>query len=320
MSTVSTSAYITEQVSIYVGLFILTIGLFGGLFNIIIFLSLQTFRQSSCAFYLLVISIVNIGQLVSGLFSRIMISGFHIDWTTSSLFYCKLRYFIIETCELISCTCICLAILDQYFATCPYPRWQRWSNFKLAYYLTTIFTVIWILHGILYLVFFVHTKLSTGAIICTFANDIFSKYHAYGCLLTLTTILPISITMFLGSMVYNNIQQLAYRTVPLVRRESDKQLTVMVLVQIIINFITTLPSTIVFIISINVQTGDSLSAVIVQFAVTITVFIYYLNNAVCINYLYYLFNFIILVSILHIYLCIGTISSTIDPCIIKDLS
>ena len=72
-------------------------GVIGGFFNIIVFLSLQTFRQSSCAFYLTIMSIVNIGQLFTGLLSRIMISGFDIDWTVTSLFYCKFRYYCFQT-------------------------------------------------------------------------------------------------------------------------------------------------------------------------------------------------------------------------------
>jgi hypothetical protein len=54
--------------------------------------------------------------------------------------------------------------------------------------------------------------------------------------------------------IYSGMQILifglmAYRTVPLVRRELDKQLTIMVLVQIVYNFLTLLPNFIVYIIS-----------------------------------------------------------------------
>jgi hypothetical protein len=46
-------------------------------------------------------------------------------------------------------------------------------------------------------------------------------------------------------MAYHNARNLAHRTVPLVRRELDKQLTVMVLVQVLITFCTQLPQSII---------------------------------------------------------------------------
>jgi hypothetical protein len=68
-----------QKIFIYFGIPILTIGLIDEVLNTIVFLSLKTFRQSSCAFYLTMLSIVNIGQFISGLLTRIMISGFNID-------------------------------------------------------------------------------------------------------------------------------------------------------------------------------------------------------------------------------------------------
>jgi hypothetical protein len=96
-SSVIASLLLTYQrIIIYSGIPILILGVLGGVLNTIVFLSLKTFRQSSCAFYLTVLSIVNIGQLLAGLFSRIMISGFSIDWTQTSLFYCKFRTFAFQ--------------------------------------------------------------------------------------------------------------------------------------------------------------------------------------------------------------------------------
>jgi hypothetical protein len=88
MST-STVMIVLRELSIYLGITVLIAGLIGGILNIIIFLSLKTFRQSSCAFFLTIMSLVNIGQLVFSLFSRIMISGFLIDWAATSSAYCK---------------------------------------------------------------------------------------------------------------------------------------------------------------------------------------------------------------------------------------
>ncbi|CAF2527805.1 unnamed protein product [Rotaria sp. Silwood2] len=80
-SVVSSLANASQQVTLYLGQPILIFGIIGGIFNLIVFLNLKTFRQSSCAFYLIVMSCVNIGQSLTGYLSRIMITGYNIDWT-----------------------------------------------------------------------------------------------------------------------------------------------------------------------------------------------------------------------------------------------
>ncbi|CAF1691310.1 unnamed protein product, partial [Adineta ricciae] len=44
---------------------------------------------------------------------------------------------------------------------------------------------------------------------------------------------------------FRNVQELTYRTIPIVRRELDEQLAKMVLIQVIVNIFTLLPNTIV---------------------------------------------------------------------------
>ncbi|CAF5002935.1 unnamed protein product, partial [Rotaria sp. Silwood1] len=184
-------AFIAQEMCIYFGIPLLIVGTLGGLLNVIVFLSLRTFRQSSCAFYLTIMSIVNVGQLITGLLARIMITGFGIDWTQTSLIFCKLRYFLFPIAALISFTSITLATIDQYFATCFRPRWQQWSNIQVAHRLTAVSSIIWILHGIPYLIFF-NQNLSptTGKATCASQNNIFLQDRTYFVALVLTGVLP----------------------------------------------------------------------------------------------------------------------------------
>jgi hypothetical protein len=153
-------------------------------------------------------------------------------------------------------TCLCLAIIDQYFATCSHPHWQQWCNIKLAHRLTIIFVIIWTVHGIPYFVFFDHIILpETNETICQITNVIFIQYHTYGFFLTLHNLLPL-LTAIFGLMAYHNARTLAYRTVPLVRRELDKQLTVMVLVQVLISFCIFLPYSIESMFSLIIKNDN----------------------------------------------------------------
>jgi hypothetical protein len=245
-SIISLLGFSGKQVAIYLGIPTLVAGVLGGFLIIIVFLSLQTFRESSCAFYLTIMSLANIGQLLTGLLSRIMITGFNIDWTQTSLFYCKLRYFIFQTCTLISLTCICLATIDQFFITCSRPRWQQWSSIKVARRLTAVFSFIWSLHGIFYLVFraLVESPL-TDKVSCSITNVVFAQYHNYFFALILIGCLPLFITVLFGFLAYYNVRQRTHRALPLVRRELDNQLSAMVFLQVITSFFTISPYVIV---------------------------------------------------------------------------
>ena len=83
MSSLYTSSldFTGQQISIYLGIFIMITGVFDEFLDTIIFLSLRIFRQSSCALYLTVMSIVDIGQLLTGLLSRIMSISIHLTST-----------------------------------------------------------------------------------------------------------------------------------------------------------------------------------------------------------------------------------------------
>ncbi|CAF4820227.1 unnamed protein product [Rotaria sp. Silwood1] len=262
MSTTSTPIFtiISQQVTIYLGLFILIIGFFGGLLNIIIFLSLQTFRQNSCAFYLTAMSFANIVHLTNGLFSHIIINGYGIDWPGQSIIYCKLRSFLIEVFLLTSLTCMCLATFDQFLATSFNSFWHRWNNIKVAQYVSVGTILFWILHGIPAIIYFDTIVLSsnTSQYVCSITNKFFQGYITYGYVFILMGILPLIVMVLFGSLAYYNVQHLAYRTVPLVRRELDKQLTKMVLVQVIYNIFVLTPFVIVALVAFNLPTIDQI--------------------------------------------------------------
>jgi hypothetical protein len=241
-------AFVSKEITIYVGIPIVVFGVFGGIFNIIVFLSLKTFRQSSCAFFLLIMSFVNIGQLIFSLLSRIMISGFLIDWTATSSAYCKFRNYALQVCALMSYTCMCLATIDQFLATSLRPQWQQFLNIQKARFLCILFFIIWLLHSIPSLVWYnIVPSPIPGRASCMITNPVLSKYTTAFYLPVLTGLLPITITVLFGSLAYRNVRQIPYRVIPLVRRELDKQLTSMILVEFVYNVIVIVPYVVVLV-------------------------------------------------------------------------
>ena len=218
-----------HKFNIYCGSVIFLAGVIGGLLNLIVFVSLRTFRESSCAFYLAIMSVVNIGQLFTGLLTRIMISGLDIDWTHTSLFYCKFRPFFLQCCVSTSFSCCCLATIDQFLATCSSRRWQKYSHIKVAACMTIVSIVVWILHGVPYLIFY--EQIDSAGVLCVITSEKFKKYSNYVYAILFVGVFPVVITTIFGLLALRNVRQIAHRTVPLVRRELDKQVTMIILVQ-----------------------------------------------------------------------------------------
>jgi hypothetical protein len=273
--------FATREINIYLGIPFFIVGVIGGTLNIIVFLSLKTFRQNSCAFFLTVMSFVNIGQLVFSLLSRVMISGFGIDWTQSSLAFCKFRNYCLQLCALMSYTCMCLATIDQFLATSLSRRLQQLFNIKRAYGLCLSFSILWFLHGIPSLIWYNIISPTPGEPTCTITNSIFQKYNAYGYIVTLTGVLPICITVLFGSFAYWHVRQIPYRVVPLVRRELDKQLTSMVLVQVAFNVFVIVPYIILVILNFTVSfSNQSIDLSVLNLISPIFGMIYYLYFAV----------------------------------------
>ena len=156
--------FASQQLVIYLGFFIFILGIIGGPLVLIVFLTLRTFRYSSCAFYLTIMSLVNTLHLFIGLLTFIMINGFNIIWTESSPFYCKFRSFYVQLSNYMSFTCMSLATIDQFLAICAHPRFARWVVIGAL--------MMWICHGIPFLVYFDHIRSpSTGRISCGITNS-----------------------------------------------------------------------------------------------------------------------------------------------------
>ena len=297
-------------------------GVIGGTLNTLVLLSLRTFRQNSCSFYLTVMSMLNLGQLCTGLLSHITNALLNRDGTETSLFYCKFRPYTFQICVVSSLTSFSLATIDQYCATCSNLRWKTICHIKTAHRLVIGTIIFWSLHGIPYLIYFEHIPSSdSNKMICISRNFIFGQYRIYAIFLLFSGFVPILICVSFGLMAYFNVQQISYRTVPLVRRELDKQLTVMVLVQVLFNTLTLSPYVIVSALTINPNlTNDPTIRDNLQLATNITLIIYYLyfavspKNVILLN----LMKMYLLESILYLYMGIRTISSTVPSRPIED--
>ena len=120
---------VSQQVVICVGLPLLVSGVVGNSLAALVFLSLETFRHSSCAFYLTVMSFVNTLHLLT---------GSNINWLNMSIASYKYRMYAIQLCVLVSCTCMCLATIDQFLATCSQEQRHSGSYWAFQFWFPVI--------------------------------------------------------------------------------------------------------------------------------------------------------------------------------------
>lgn len=243
---------IAQQITVYIGFPLLISGILGTCLNIIVFSSLRTFQKSSCAFYLTILSFADLMELCVGLISRLFITGLNIDRTKDSIILCKLRPVFLYLAALLSSYCLSLATIDQYLATSTRIRWQQWCNTKNAHRCVLICVIILVLEQIPSLFFYQHvTSSTTNQTTCQLNNHDFFLFDRYFTVFTLWYACPLITTILFASLAYRNVQSIAHRVNPLVRRELDKQLTVMVLIHALIYSITIMPNIISSIILVN---------------------------------------------------------------------
>jgi hypothetical protein len=147
------------------------------MFNIIIFTSLKTFRETSCAFYLTSASFANIIHLLANLLSRILISGYNIDLTQTSSVICKLHQYIAVIAPLMALSCMCFATIDQFASLTV--RWRHFSQRHIAWCVVAVTLIFWCLIIIPVIMFYeVYFSSSTGSWSCSIINTNYSSYYS----------------------------------------------------------------------------------------------------------------------------------------------
>jgi hypothetical protein len=271
--------YIGQQLTIYGGSILFITGMFGNGMNIFIFSSVHSYRTTPCTFYFLVSSICNILYILFNLIPRILNSSHGIDFTKTSLFWCKVQHFLIGLLGLTSFTCSCLATIDQFLVTSQNALLRRYSQIQRAYRIVFIFIIIWSFHSapnlFFYDISFINKK-------CVITNAIFAAYIPIYVLVPLCAI-PIVIMVIFGGLAYRNIRQ----TIVLAAQQADRQLMNMILIQVILVVISMTPFGIYMTYDvITSQCKKDLDQQLKEsFVVTILVLITYFYYVVCVDFI-----------------------------------
>lgn len=319
MSSASIAATIlhasqTYALSIY--LLILVSGCIGNMYSIIIFNWLKLFRQNQCAYYLIVVSIVDLVLILIVVPLRISELAFNYDPTRLSLAWCKIRQAVVASFSLMSFSTVCFAAIDQYLCTHHVPWIRQFSTIKLARRLVFVAIIVLALHSIPFFIFFELSSING----CVVYNIGFSRYYSFIHFCTLSGILPITISASFAGLAYLNVRRIVRHQIPLVRRRLDRQLTAMILTKVAFLVGTTLPFVLFRIYGLNrppINPQDFVQSATEQLVFSITSSLFYMNSAVSATILLNDIFFYLYFIIGH-FLCIlvrfQTISSTSQAC------
>jgi hypothetical protein len=267
--------YDAQQFTIYVGFFLLIVGILGNAMNLLVFSKIRTYRTTPCTFYFLVSSIVNLVYIGINLTIRILSDGYEINIAGTSSIWCKIRGFLLVTPSIISINFSCLAVIDQFLVTSKSAYLRRLSQIQWAHRISIISIIIWCLHGIPILLFYDVSLINKT---CVNNNAGFAIYTLV-YLLGIICAIPVSIMMIFGWLTYRNIRQ----TIVLAELQADRQLLKMTLTNVVLVVISLLPYGIYNTYSLITDTTikDSDRQLKEYFAGTIVSMVTYLYYVVC---------------------------------------
>ena len=269
-AVINTLNTINTNLNIYFGLFILITGIFGQVCNVIVFTTLKTFQESTCAFYLTVVSIANFGQALPVLFR--VLTAFNVNASGYGI-SCKFRLFWAQYCTLVSLTSLSLTTFDQYLSMTKYRHWNSMRSARRHVAFTCMF---WFIHGIFT---FIYTD--SNQYTCIITNTVFAKYSIYFNSLILLAFLPLSIMITFSLLAFFKIRSIAAsRQVNHVRLSRDRQLTTMTLFHVLCTVISITPFVIFNIYTLATNAIETEEIILNRLIATVTTLLLFEGLAV----------------------------------------
>ncbi|CAF1137359.1 unnamed protein product [Rotaria magnacalcarata] len=250
---IETINHATHQIVRYCSIFIFLFGSIGNILNVFV-LSQLPFRLNPCAVLFLFSSAVNFIAILSGLLSR-MLSGWGADLTATNRFFCKLRGFLVNITRVVAIWYILFATIDRWLLSSRRLQRRQMSSLKNAQRAMIITLIL-------------STLIFSHVIYCQEPNLVNTPQKCYGktqacqfltdISFTTLTILPLLLILIFGLMTIRNIRESRARISHIITQlggniratnanqqrrlaKQDHYLLIMLLIQILILFVLSLP-------------------------------------------------------------------------------
>ncbi|CAF0913809.1 unnamed protein product [Adineta ricciae] len=235
---------VTVQLNRYLGLFIFVFGIIGNIFNIFV-LSEKTLRFNPCSRLFRCSSVASILASSFGLTTRIL-SSWNIDLSGTNSYLCKFRGLMAFSSSTVTFWLVASATIDRWLASSILPSRRRHSTIQNAQ--RTTFAIVCLSTALYFHLIFCYDANLVGTPMkcyskspeCRFLTDL-----SFGLI---TILCPLVIMIIFGLMTISNIRQAHYRAVrqsvyfpAKQRKQVDRQLLTMLLLQVTLLLILSLP-------------------------------------------------------------------------------
>ncbi|CAF4467066.1 unnamed protein product, partial [Rotaria sp. Silwood2] len=226
---------------------IIVLGALGNGLNIFI-LTKPSFNGHACSLYFLVLSINNFFYSTVLLMFNLLSDGYQISLAGHSRTACKLISYFLNVCPCISVYLIVFASVDRFCGSSFNERQRNFSSVRIARIIIILLVSLLAIFQIGILLTFDLQQLDKLRCAPN-TNTIFKQSFIIAQVIIFAIIAPFLMIVF-GCLTIYNINHLQISQVVVTGRRIEKQLIKMLLIQIIIHLILTLPFCSLFLMSI----------------------------------------------------------------------
>ena len=229
---------------------LLIAGTFGHLSNITIF-SKRSQRTNPVSIYFLSSTIVNIFVLYVGVLPRYLQDTQQIDFVNNNSIACKIRSFVLYLSLSLSNWYILLATIDRYLISSKDHLRRQLSTVRNAYLIITFLTIVFIIsYSHILILYTIQSLLNASNHLQNFCYPQRGPYRMFSdiqLLVQFSLLAPLLMSVFIV-LIIRNIRQSRARLATIVAvqqqvrvRKRDLQLSKMLILQVIITVVCSLP-------------------------------------------------------------------------------
>ena len=285
-------------------------GVIGNILNCLIF-SHRSLRHKSCSFYFFGTSLANLLTLCFGCFTRLLIIWGITPYISSLSFYCKIRSFFTMFGLSASSWFIVAACADRYASSCSDARIRSLSQVKVAHRVSIVMSMlialVWSQMFICFQGDLMGVNCNPSTRFCHTINDVI--------LLLFYSVLPPVLMFLFGFLTIRNVQN---RSISRTANKKERQLTVMLVAQVLWVTILSLPISIQKIYAEFVidEKKSKARLEVETFLATLVVLIAFTNTSVSF-YLFTLTSELFRKELKSLFFCSYQRQSTIQPILMK---
>ncbi|CAF1314205.1 unnamed protein product [Adineta steineri] len=226
----------------------IVVGSIGSILNVIVFSISTKLRKSPCSLYLIFSSIGFMAYLNVVALLKLLQVGFAIDPSVSWSWFCKLKFYFVGFLLMLPRTYLALAGIDRYLMSIS--NQHRLSSRKVAVKVIIITCLFWMIICIHIMIFYDVLTSSNGLVhTCSSSPGAYSTFLSFYSVFINGLSMPLLMTIF-GVLTVRNLQRHRNQiqdnnTVGTFQRRKKQEYVIlrMLLVQLIVNIILTLPVT-----------------------------------------------------------------------------